>query len=207
MGAGVNVHMKTLESIRPRAKLVRIAARASYLAVIAAILGWSLAVIAAIVGWSLPNEWSSEQRVESPLRLPAAALPGTAGVRSTLPRPPATTRGKVNCDECGVVESVRRIDTREGIMGWCAAGDVAGTRIPDYLSEAGERRAQPTFGNTVAGVIAGDQDAKNVRVTTRHEIVVRFRDGSRQILNEATPRTLRAGDRIRIIAGASGARG
>ena len=37
---------------------------------------------------------------------------------------------KLNCDGCGVIESVRRIDTREEIMGWCAIGDTAGTRIP-----------------------------------------------------------------------------
>ena len=41
-----------------------------------------------------------------------------------------------------------------------------------------------------------------IRVTTQHQIVVRFRDGSKHVFNEETPRSVRVGDRIQVIAGA-----
>ncbi len=54
---------------------------------------------------------------------------------------------------------------------------------------------------TVASVIADGRGRKKVTVNTRHQIVVRFRDGSKQVFDEATPRSLHVGDRIVVIAG------
>ena len=50
-------------------------------------------------------------------------------------------------------------------------------------------------------VIADGRGRKKVTVNTRHQIVVRFRDGSKQVFDEATPRSLHVGDRIVVIAG------
>jgi hypothetical protein len=41
-------------------------------------------------------------------------------------------------------------------------------------------------------------------VATRHHFAIRFRDGRTHVFNEATPGTLRVGDRIKLIAGAVG---
>ena len=69
-------------------------------------------------------------------------------------------RSRVNCDGCGVIESVRRIDTREEIMEWCAIGDTAGTRVPGNLIDGGDRDDLASLADTVAGVIAGDRHAR-----------------------------------------------
>ena len=52
-----------------------------------------------------------------------------------------------------------------------------------------------------ASVIADGRGRKKVAIDTRHQIVVRFRDGSKQVFDEATPRSLHVGDRIVVIAG------
>ena len=58
-----------------------------------------------------------------------------------------------------------------------------------------------SLADTVASVIADGRGRKKVTVNTRHQIVVRFRDGSKQVFDEATPRSLHVGDRIVVIAG------
>lgn len=189
--------MKTLDSIKPRPRLVRIAVAAALY----------VAGNAAVVVWSLPDEGPADRRTELAMRLPDTGTSDAAGVRSTPVRMTGNARNKANCEECGVIESVRRIDKREEMMGWCAVGEIAATRIPGSLIDGGERQALVTLADTVAGVIVGDLGAKKVRVTSRHQIVVRFRDGSRHVFNEETPRTLRVGDRIQVIAGAAGASG
>lgn len=42
------------------------------------------------------------------------------------------------------------------------------------------------------------------QIDARHQIVVRLRDGTKQVFDETTPRTLRVGDRIMVIARADG---
>jgi hypothetical protein len=190
------VQKKTVESIKPRPKLMRMAATVFY-----------FAGIAAIAGCSLPRESPAGHRVELAMRLPDTGIPDTTGVRSMPAQLTGDVRSRMNCAECGVIESVRKIDKREELMGWCAAGDTAGTRIPGNLNDGVVRNDLVTLADTVASVLVGDQGAKKARVTTRHQIVVRFRDGSRHVFNEETPRTLRAGDRINVIAGATGANG
>jgi outer membrane lipoprotein SlyB len=194
----VNAGMSTdtPEALAPPPKAGRLVVAACYF------LG-----IAAIVGWSLPEAGPAAHRVESTIRLtggePAAAV-------VLQPRPVRATRSarpRANCDGCGVVESVRTIDTPEETMAWCAIGDPAGSRYPGYLFEVGDRHDPATLAETVAGAIVGDNRARKVRVTTRYEFVVRFPDGSRRVFNEDTPRTLREGERINVIAGSSGANG
>ena len=69
----------------------------------------------------------------------------------------------------------------------------------------GGRDDVESLADTVAVTIAGEHRVKKVAVAARHQIVVRFRDGTRHVFDEATPRTLRVGDRINVIAVAAGA--
>jgi outer membrane lipoprotein SlyB len=168
--------------------------------------------MAAIVGWSLPRAGSvapvgphaeSTMQVQTPDdEAPATAVEAPASVPS-----PRHARSRVRCDGCGVIESVRRIDTRDEIMESCAIGDIAGTRVPGNLVDGGDPDGLASLADTTASVIAGDRRARKFRVTTRHQIVVRFRDGTRHVFNEDSPRTLREGDRIQFIAGSAGASG
>lgn len=159
--------------------------------------------MAAIAGWSLPEVASTGHRAERATPLTDSGVPDMTGEPPTSVHAKSSARHKLNCERCGVIESVRRIDTREEIVQGCAAGDTEGMRIPGYRIDGGDRNDLMWLAETVAGVIAGDHRAKNVRVTTRHQIVVRFRDGSRHVFNEDSQRTLREGDRIMVIAGSN----
>jgi len=164
----------------------------------------------AIVGWSLPNADPvppAGPRAGSAMQIADREVPDTA-VERPAPAPVArNARSRANCEGCGVIESVRRIDTRDEIIEWCAIGDTAGTRVPGNLFDGGDRDDLASLADTAASVITGDQRTRKFRVTTRHQIVVRFRDGTRHVFNEDSPRTLREGDRIQVIAGSAGASG
>ena len=84
-------------------------------------------------------------------------------------------------------------------MAGCYAGD--GPAFHGRLINAGGLYDTDSLADTVASVIADGRGRKKVTVNTRHQIVVRFRDGSKQVFDEATPRSLHVGDRIVVIAG------
>jgi hypothetical protein len=94
---------------------------------------------------------------------------------------------------------VLRIDTPVPVMAGCYAGD--GPAFHARLINAGGLYDTDSLADTVASVIADGRGRKKVTVNTRHQIVVRFRDGSKQVFDEATPRSLHVGDRIVVIAG------
>jgi hypothetical protein len=109
----------------------------------------------------------------------------------------------VNCAECGVIESVRMIDTRDELPGGCEAGESGRSDVSGNVFAAG-RRDLESLADTVSALISDKHGVKKVAVTTRHQIVVRFRDGATHAFDEAAPRTLRVGDRVTVIAGAVG---
>ena len=186
------MQMRSLESIKPKQKLARITAAVVY-----------LACSAAIVGCSLPDVGAALHGTKLATALTGTAIRDTADADSSRTYMIGKTRNKANCAECGVIESMRRIDKREEIVGWCGVDDSAGSPFSANLIDGGQRLDSVTLADTVADVVAGDRGAQKTRVTTRHQIVVRFRDGSRHVFNEETPRTVRVGDRIQVIAGAA----
>lgn len=118
---------------------------------------------------------------------PSAAKPGAGAVRR-----------KGRCAGCGVVESMRRVDRRELASGACFMADA--DRFP-YQGSSGDG-GLATLADTVDGVLAGRPGALKTKVTSSYQIVVRFRDGSRRVFDEATARALQSGERIEVIAGA-----
>lgn len=162
--------------------------------------------VAAIVGWSLPQGAAADRPAQLALREPDTDGRDAATV-STNPEPPAPKpRSKVNCAGCGVIESVQRIDTHHVLMEGCGAGDFAGLRNAGHVFGGGRDNVE-SLADTVASLIVDRQGMTKVAVTSRHQIVVRFPDGSKQLFDEATPRTLQVGDRIKVIVPASGVRG
>jgi outer membrane lipoprotein SlyB len=137
----------------------------------------------------------------APAKLDASAAQGEATAPDPVPvGVAALPRRKPNCAGCGVIESMRKVDRREQIMEGCAAGDASAANMPYALIAEGGRDNSLALADVVDGVIFGDRGAKKVSVTTRYQMVVRFRDGSKHVFNEETPRTMRVGDRIQVIA-------
>jgi len=84
------------------------------------------------------------------------------------------------------------------MAGRCAITDLDGTRWPGILVE-GPQKDVMTLADTVAGAIGGDDRAKKQRRITGYQIVVRFRDGTRHVFTETTPRSLRLGDKVLVV--------
>ena len=121
---------------------------------------------------------------------PRGTLPGGGGVRKN-----------VHCAGCGVVESVRRIDQQEIAGEVCSLTDLDRLWITGHVHDGGKYGGVATLADTVEGVLEGRPGATRMRVTSRYQIVVRFRDGSRHVFNEATGRALQSGERVLVIAG------
>ena len=160
--------------------------------------------ITLIVGWSLPEEAAVHRRAERTMHPPDIGFSGAATVPAKLMLATGRKRNKVNCAGCGAIESVRTIDARGEFAVGCDAGELGRLRISGKFVAAGGRDVE-SLADTVAATIADENPARNFAVITRHQIVVRFPDGTKHVFDEATPRTLRVGDRVMVIAGAAGA--
>ena len=157
--------------------------------------------LAVIVGWSWANGAAVDRSVELAMRQPAAGISNLVNAPAESSPAIGKTRSRMKCAGCAVVESVQRIDTYHAHMAVCDAGD-----SPRYLNGSNNfagrgRDSVEWLADTVASVIARERSGKKVTVSTRHRMVVRFRDGSKEVFDEATPRNLQIGDRILVIAG------
>ena len=159
-----------------------------------AVTVFSAAGIAAIMGW-IPTSTSSPGN--------NAALAG----RSTVPAKPAAraysapAQVAAACAECGVVESVREIETKSegsgiGAVGGAVVGGVIGHQIGD-----GRGQKIATVVGAVGGAVAGNEVEKRVNTTKSYEITVRFEDGSSRVIHEASAPSWRTGDRVKVING------
>ena len=114
-----------------------------------------------------------------------------------------SVRRKLDCAGCGVVESVSRIDRQERIGGVCAYGYAFSDSfwVTGSVHDGSEYSGVATFLDSAAGMLAGRSTAGTIKVTTRYQFVVRLRDGSRHVFDQATRGTLHSGERIHVIAG------
>jgi outer membrane lipoprotein SlyB len=125
----------------------------------------------------------------------ASATPAVAAV-------PAAPAVKAICAECGVVESIRTIETKGdgsgiGAVGGAVVGGVAGNQVGD-----GSGRKIATVVGAVGGAVAGHQVEKYIKSGKSYEIVVRLENGSTQVVQESVAPAWRTGDRVKIVNGA-----
>ncbi len=158
---------------------------------VAAIMGW----IPTTIGQSGENA-SPPQAVKSPPATPAAARP-----RAEPARPARTVTAAAGCPDCGVVESVREVQTQGnasgvGAVGGAVVGGVVGNQVG-----GGRGRDAMTVLGAVGGALAGNQIEKNMKSTKSYAITVRLEDGTTRVLREATLPTWRPGDKVRIVDG------
>jgi outer membrane lipoprotein SlyB len=109
---------------------------------------------------------------------------------------------KAQCAECGVVVSVREIDTKGegsglGAVGGAVVGGVLGNQVGD-----GSGRRIATVAGAVGGAVAGHQIERHVKSATSYEITIRMESGASRVMHEATAPSWRAGDKVRIVNGA-----
>lgn len=108
---------------------------------------------------------------------------------------------KARCDECGVIESMREIDTKgtgSGIGG--VGGAVVGGLLGNQVGNGRGKDAMTVVG-AVGGALAGNEIEKRVKATKTYEVTVRFEDGSTRVINEGNTATWHTGDKVRVVNG------
>jgi len=114
------------------------------------------------------------------------------------PMPPARAP---SCQNCGVVESVREINTGGDSNGLGAAGGaVIGGLLGNQVGGGHGKQAMTVVG-AIGGALAGNQIEKQAKASRSYEIRVHMNDGSSRTIAQASQPEWRDGDRVRIVDG------
>jgi outer membrane lipoprotein SlyB len=115
-------------------------------------------------------------------------------------RPYSTPVHTTAC-ECGVVESVRPVETTGTSSGTGAVlGGVVGGVIGSQVGD-GDGQKAATVAGVVGGAVAGNAIEKNMTKTS-YEVVVRMDDGRRlTVVQGDVDANLRVGSRVRLLEG------
>ena len=148
--------------------------------------------IAAFVGW-IPVSTGK------PADPAIVSQPVKPGVTARAQPPARTPVAPAVCAECGVVQSVREVDTKgEGSGIGAAGGAVVGGVLGNQVGRGDGRKLATVIG-AVGGALAGNEVEKHVKSTKSYEITVRFDDGASRVISQSDPTGWRAGDRVRVI--------
>lgn len=137
----------------------------------------------------------------APVRAEQVPASAPAQVAAADPAPAPAQAEPALCHECGTVSSVRTIEqkgegTGVGAVGGAVAGGVLGRQVG-----GGRGRDVMTVIGAIAGGLGGHEIEKNVRKVVKHEVSVRFEDGStRSFTYDKTP-MFRSGDHVRLSQG------
>lgn len=113
-----------------------------------------------------------------------------------------STPSRWRCAECGVVQSVREIETKGEGTGLGAVGGAVVGGLLGHQVGGGSGKKIATVVGAVGGAVAGNEVEKRVKSGKSYEITVRFEDGSSRVIQEASTPSWRAGDRVKVINGA-----
>lgn len=158
-----------------------------------AVILFSAAGIAAIMGW-IPVTFgnNSESTEQFKLSSNATAHKGPGQVAHYTP-------AKVNCTECGVIESVQQIENRGEGSGMGAVGGAVVGGLLGHQVGGGRGKDVMTVVGAVGGAVAGNQIEKQVKSTTSYAITVRFDNGSSRVFSAENAPSWKSGDKVKVI--------
>jgi len=164
---------------------------------------------AAILGWlptsnaTVPTQVSGmpaapQQQQQMAYTEPAPAAPAMQQGQGQVPEQEARN---APCSNCGVVESVRRVEHRPqgsgvGAVGGAVLGGLLGNQVG-----GGHGRQLATVAGAVGGAVAGNQIEGNMKTTYSWDIVVRMDNGNKRTLHASAAPQWRNGDPVRIVKG------
>jgi outer membrane lipoprotein SlyB len=169
-----------------------------------ALILFCAASVAAFMGWLPSSNARDSVMSDAPATRtskPAVAQARPAEQRSAPMQRAANAPPKASCAECGVVESVREIDTKGegsglGAVGGAVAGGLLGSQVG-----GGRGQDVMTVIGAVGGALAGNEVEKRVKSARSYSITVRLDDGSSRVISEADAPTWRTGDKVKVING------
>ena len=132
----------------------------------------------------------------------AAPVQPAAVATPRAPAPATPILASAKCTECGVIESVREIESKgEGTGLGAVGGAVAGSLLG---SQVGGGRGQDvmTVVGAVGGGLAGHEVEKRMKSTKSYAVTIRLDDGTSRTFNQATLPSWRNGDKVRVVNGA-----
>jgi len=166
--------------------------------------------IAAIMGW-IPTSMSRSvdgAAVTAPDKRSTSSSAPVAPLARENPAPhiaPAHAAerapARVQCADCGVVESTREVSAKGtgsgvGAVGGAVVGGLLGNQVG-----SGRGNTVATAIGAVGGAVAGNEVEKRVKATKSREVTVRLDDGSSRIVNEGSSSPWHTGDRVKIVSG------
>lgn len=114
---------------------------------------------------------------------------------------PRSSRVMARCDQCGIVETVRTIDTKgEGSGLGAVGGGVVGGLLGNQVGDGRGKDAMTVVG-AIGGAMAGNEVEKRSKSTRSYATTIRFDDGSSRTINEANAPMWRSGDKVKVVNG------
>jgi outer membrane lipoprotein SlyB len=111
------------------------------------------------------------------------------------------------CHECAVIEEVRAVEKAGQASGVGAVGGAVVGGILGHQVGSGRGKDLATVLGALGGGLGGNQIEKNVKKETEYQIVVRYDDGTKGLITQATPPSWHRGDKVKVINGAIQANG
>lgn len=150
----------------------------------------------------------------APTARPAPAKPPVAKAAKAAKPAPTRTAAAANaeqplpaapvaviCKNCGAIESIREIaHDGDGSGLGAVAGGVVGAVLGNQVG-GGRGKSAATLLGGIGGAVAGHQIEKSQKKRFTYEIVVRFDDGTSQVLTQETAPSWRLGDRVKLVNG------
>jgi len=129
----------------------------------------------------------------------AKATQKPAAARPPAPKPVQVAAAKPQCQDCGVVESVREVEVKgEGTGLGAVAGGVLGGVLGHQVGN-GRGKDVATVLGAAGGAYAGHQVEKQARATKHWDVSVRLDAGGTRTISMPSQPAWRAGDRVRIV--------
>ena len=174
-----------------------------------ALILFSAVGVGAFMGWlpSASGDASEKAALEQHSTNTVAPAPVTKHappVRHTSPvqaASPAPSQYARHCNECGIIESVREIQTKgQGSGLGAVGGGVVGGLLGNQVGGGHGKDAMTVVG-AIGGAMAGNEVEKRAKSTTSYATTVRFDDGSSRVISEASLPRWHAGDKVKVIDG------
>lgn len=131
-------------------------------------------------------------------KTPEHALSPTSAYVQPYTQP---TLPPVKCNDCGVIEFTRAVDTNNQSSGIGAVGGALLGGVLGHQVGGGNGQDVATVAGALGGALAGNELEKHSRTLTRYETAVRFEDGTRQIFTSSTIPGWQAGDHVKVVNG------
>ena len=154
-----------------------------------ALIVFSVVGIATMMGW-MPSALSGADPAARPAAAPAVKPPGA--------RPRATPATAGPCNDCGVIESIRAVESKGEGSGLGAVGGAVVGGILGHQVGRGRGRDAATVVGAGAGAYAGHEIEKNVKKSVVYQVNVRMNDGTQRTFYEATQPALSLGQKVRV---------